>query len=487
MGSPSAYITNCAIFISSVLFAVHPVHTEAVTGVVGRAELLSSIFFILSLLLSSHDSSTQPRKISQSFLSSLLFLVFVSLAVFSKEQGITVLGVEFCLQIFQLLSRHQDSKRKIPWIRLTTLVLAGLALLFIRFKVMGSSLPVFTNFDNPASYESDPSIRRLTWSYLLALNAWILLCPEWLCCDWTMGSVPLISGWADPRNVATLVLFALGAALAWMAIPGIFFKKEKHHVGVFASLALCCLPFLPASNLFFPVGFVIAERILYIPSMGFCLLVGIGFQTLYGSSSSNGFMKTLLKATLFITVMSHVLKCNLRNRDWDNELSIFRSGLRIMPNNAKLWNNVGHALEAGEDYLGALKYFRIATEVQEDDIGAYINVGRTYNNLGDFALAEEYYLRAKALLPQAKKGQRYVTRIAPQHLSVFLNLGNLISRDPNRLEEADRLYSNKRAHTVVPRKVATFIWGRFAVKKREPSRRRLVKELRDVEGRSSEG
>lgn len=46
------------------------------------------------------------------------------------------------------------------------------------------------------------------------------------------------------------------------------------------SLSLMILPFIPASNLFFPVGFVIAERILYTPSMGFSMLVALGFQIL---------------------------------------------------------------------------------------------------------------------------------------------------------------------------------------------------------------
>ncbi len=49
---------------------------------------------------------------------------------------------------------------------------------------------------------------------------------------------------------------------------------------VLLSLSLAVLPFLPASNLFFPVGFVIAERILYLPSMGLCLLVAIGYRKL---------------------------------------------------------------------------------------------------------------------------------------------------------------------------------------------------------------
>ena len=50
----------------------------------------------------------------------------------------------------------------------------------------------------------------------------------------------------------------------------------KDSLGVLMSLSLMILPFLPASNLFFPVGFVLAERVLYIPSMGFCLLVALG-------------------------------------------------------------------------------------------------------------------------------------------------------------------------------------------------------------------
>ena len=56
---------------------------------------------------------------------------------------------------------------------------------------------------------------------------------------------------------------------------------SQHHRWVCLSLALLCLPFLPSSNLLFPVGFVVAERVLYLPSMGACLLVAMGMQRLY--------------------------------------------------------------------------------------------------------------------------------------------------------------------------------------------------------------
>lgn len=195
------------------------------------------------------------------------------------------------------------------------------------------------------------------------------------------------------------------------------------------------LPFLPASNLFFPVGFVIAERVLYMPSMGFCILVAYGFHLL-----SERWSKKCTWSLLGLLLLSHSLKTYNRNLDWENEYTIFMSGLKVNQRNAKLFNNVGHALEAEGDFVTALEYFHKAVEVQEDDVGAHINVGRTYNHLKMFKEAEEAYLRAKSLLPKAKPGESYQARIAPNHLNVFLNLANLISKNHTRLEEADMLY-----------------------------------------------
>lgn len=200
-------------------------------------------------------------------------------------------------------------------------------------------------------------------------------------------------------------------------------------------LAFMVLPFLPASNLFFPVGFVIAERVLYMPSMGYCLLIAYGFQLL-----SEKFTKKLAWSCMVFLLMTHAAKTYTRNWDWETEYSIFMSGLKVNQRNAKLFNNVGHALESEGQYLDALKYFHAAVNVQEDDVGAHINVGRTYNHLKMFKEAEDAYLRAKSLLPKAKPGESYQARIAPNHLNVFLNLANLISKNHTRLEEADMLY-----------------------------------------------
>nr|MBE5727525.1 putative transmembrane and TPR repeat-containing protein CG4050-like [Cucujiformia] len=174
---------------------------------------------------------------------------------------------------------------------------------------------------------------------------------------------------------------------------------------------------------------------LYMPSMGFCMLVSFGWTTIHEKIN-----KKISWFLLVLLIASHASKTHLRNWDWEDEYSIFMSGLRVNQRNAKLFNNVGHALESLEKYEDALIFFKTAVNVQADDVGAHINVGRTYNHLKMFKEAEEAYLKAKSLLPKAKPGESYQARIAPNHLNVFVNLANLISKNSTRLEEADMLY-----------------------------------------------
>ncbi|XP_068627864.1 protein O-mannosyl-transferase Tmtc3 [Battus philenor] len=435
------FLPEFASFVAAILFAVHPIHTEAVTGVVGRAEMLSSVFFLGALLCYARAASRR-RYTDWRYLAACTACVGV--AMLCKEQGITVTAVCVVYELFVAQKRRGSVVSGRSWLeawgkgsgwgcacgeaarRVATVCCATLALLAARLHVMGAQLPVFTRFDNPASAALPPA-RQLTFAYLPALNAWLLTLPEALCCDWTMGTVALLRSWRDPRNLATL---ALAATLIAGAIHALRTRSSALSMG----LALLVLPFLPASNLFFPVGFVVAERVLYMPSMGWCLLVAHGWRLVAKKRA------TLAAAALIFLLLAFSAKTYVRNWDWKTEYSIFASGLKVNRNNAKLYNNVGHALEAEGRYADALQFFNTAVNVQPDDVGAHINVGRTYNHLGRYQEAEEAYVKAKSLLPKAKPGESYQARIAPNHLNVFLNLANLISKNATRLEEADMLY-----------------------------------------------
>ncbi|XP_044311237.1 protein O-mannosyl-transferase TMTC3 isoform X2 [Varanus komodoensis] len=372
----------------------------------------------------------------------------VAVATLCKEQGITVVGIccvyevfiaqEYTLPIlwdtvFQILR----GKGSIPYcmlqmlLKLIVLMFSTLLLVVIRVQVIQSQLPVFTRFDNPAAVSPSPA-RQLTFNYLLPVNAWLLLNPSELCCDWTMGTIPLVESLLDVRNIATVTFFCfLGTLLVFsLRYPGDSSKT------VLMALCLIVLPFIPASNLFFPVGFVVAERVLYVPSMGFCMLVAHGWKKL----SSNSVLRKLSWICLSAVLLLHALKTLHRNWDWESEYTLFMSALKVNKNNAKLWNNVGHALENEKNFERALRFFIQATQVQPDDIGAHMNVGRTYKNLNMTKEAEASYLVAKSLMPQIIPGKKYAARIAPNHLNVYINLANLIRANESRLEEADQLY-----------------------------------------------
>nr|CAD7451552.1 unnamed protein product [Timema bartmani] len=126
---------------------------------------------------------------------------------------------------------------------------------------------------------------------------------------------------------------------------------------MFQSLAFLILPFLPASNLFFPVGFVVAERILYIPSMGLCMLVAYGWTQL-----AHKRCKKMAWLLLGVLLLVHGCKTYSRNLDWENEYTIFMAGLKVNQRNAKLFNNVGHALEGQGRFDEALDYFQKAVQ-----------------------------------------------------------------------------------------------------------------------------
>ena len=213
-----------------------------------------------------------------------------------------------------------------------------------------------------------------------------------------MGTIPLVTSLLDPRNLATVAVFA---SVTVLGLYGIWGKQRSRKVVVFA-LSLVVFPYVPASNLFFPVGFVVAERVLYVPSMGICLLVAHGLWTLHqhlaggrkgtgngtetmslvqngngnGSKNGNGTLIVCLGIGFSLLLGVHSLRTLVRNREWASDMDLFTSAVKVNPNNGKIYNNLGFQYEYQDDFVRAEELFRKAVELQPDDIGAYINVGR---------------------------------------------------------------------------------------------------------------
>lgn len=147
-----------ALFMGAVLFAVHPVHTEAVAGVVGRAEVLCALWYVLALLVVSSSSATQ-RKCGRLAMLSMLF-VLASLAVLSKEVGVMVLPMCWSVEAVKaVFSRRCGLIGVALWpclgrllkFRSISLVVMTIVLMLARLWAMDFESPTFKVMDNPVA------------------------------------------------------------------------------------------------------------------------------------------------------------------------------------------------------------------------------------------------------------------------------------------------------------------------------------------------
>lgn len=212
--------------------------------------------------------------------------------------------------------------------------------------------------------------RQLHWAHLCFLNLWLLLNPWNLCAEYAMGTIPPVLSVADPRNLLTLITFAAVICLGLYSICGTGKLCRNTRFG----LALMVLPFIPASNLLFPVGFVIAERVLYIPSMGFCVLVGYGVWHIV-SSSDRKILRILVSVGLVCLVAVHSTKTLTRNRDWHSSLTLYNSAVQISPRNGKMFNNLATVHDKNGNRSFAEELFRYSIGVEPEYITGYMNLG----------------------------------------------------------------------------------------------------------------
>ncbi|KAH9509797.1 Protein O-mannosyl-transferase tmtc4, partial [Bulinus truncatus] len=434
----------------SLLFAVHPVHTESVAGVVGRADLLCALFFILSFLAYVKGSTTYSYYRPECFSSGWVFLaVFLSaFATFSKEQGITVIGLCSAFDILVVcdlrsiflfgamtkcsgqadeiknrIALKKNSKGIYDWLvsfikRQLILFVSAALLLIIRWRIMGSSAPIFQVHDNPHSFVNGTIFRVLNYNYLYAINAWLLLCPQWLCFDWSMGCVPTIESLDDLRLLSVVTFWLVLFILAWKCLFG---ENERTKRSLALSIALIIVPFLPATNIFFRVGFVVAERVLYLPSVGFCLLVGLGLQQL----TARGKLKYVFYVGFFLLLSVFFIRSVQRSNEWRKGWWLFKAGEKICPLNAKVHYNIAKLSGDAGDVNLAVERYELAIKLNPVYDQAMNNLGNIYKDQNRLAEAEELLDKAVA--------------ISPDFAAAWMNRG-IVKADLKKYSDAESSY-----------------------------------------------
>jgi hypothetical protein len=108
----------------------------------------------------------------------------------------------------------------------------------------------------------------------------MLVVPHPLLCDWGHDTIPIIKSFLDSRNIITFLFFIVLILVAYRLLR-VVLRTRARSPAIFVGVCWTAITFLPASNLFFPVGFVVADRVLYTPSMGSCILLAHAASELY--------------------------------------------------------------------------------------------------------------------------------------------------------------------------------------------------------------
>jgi tetratricopeptide (TPR) repeat protein len=178
------------------------------------------------------------------------------------------------------------------------------------------------------------------------------------------------------------------------------------------------------------VGFVVAERVLYLPSMGFCMLVGFGaWQLVQKTHQISKFLQRCMHFSLALLLVTYSLKTVTRNLDWESGMTIYTSGVKLNPASGVMQSNLGIEYAMRNQYDMSEKLYRASMEAAPDYARAFFNFGKLMKIQDQHDSAEWGFRRAIAL-GESDRGN------GKQLGEAYYHLVDTVSANPRRLGEA---------------------------------------------------
>merc|ERR1712232_81011 len=287
-------------------------------------------------------------------------------------------------------------------------VLGCISCAFRMWYTSGTQIARMDPYSNPIAAEDDHMVRR--WSYLLVHGMYmkLLVWPFFLCYEYSMDAVPLVRSAQDvrlllPCTCYLALLQGLCVALHWICAATA--RRRLAAEGPTLGIAIFVLSFLPMMNLLFPVGTLVAERLLYIPSVGF-LATSVSLLHLFvsGCPSSKCVSAVLNRRTrgalawlsMGVVLLVWIVLCRQRVWEWQTvEKITFADGLKQL-RSSRTQFNLGnlYLLEARFDEATLAYQRSVAADLQERDSQPLYHVGQIKLYRGQYEEAERYLQKA---------------------------------------------------------------------------------------------
>jgi protein O-mannosyl-transferase len=390
--------------LAGLVFALHPAHVEAVVTLYGRTEPLSACFALAALLLALRSRGSPWR-----LLAAVLVL---ACGILSKEMAVMVpalyLLVAAALPAAAGLEARpglhaQAARRALAGALVTAAVLS---LAFVPYLAgHGASLavaPVARWFP-----VGTPAGRiALTMSRVLGEDLRILIFPSFLGGDFAYAArIPTLAAPTPPFVAATV---------AWVAAlgGGILLLRRAPLPGIGITWIFVAL--LPVLQIV-PVGVLIAERLLYLPSAGFSIAAGWALARLVPGTAPPVPGHLLLRgarmAGVGIVLAALCVRTVVRTRDWTSDLAFWESELAKAPREVVVNNNLALAYIARGQPDKAVPRLETAVAVNPGYWRAWVNLGIARGRLGMRTAALHAFQEAARLAPDESDPPRFLARI----------------------------------------------------------------------------
>ncbi|MFH0732158.1 MAG: tetratricopeptide repeat protein [Candidatus Omnitrophota bacterium] len=364
---------NLIALFTGLFFVAHPLHTEAVAYIAGRSDSLAAMFMFLCMVF--YVKNAERKSASLRIIMALAYIA----ALLSKESAMFL--------PMPLLLYHYTFKKKINAIDFGSLLAIAISYIIVRATVLKGMLTDIIN--NTTIADRMPGFFVAIFNYIK-----LLLFPFGL----HMEYAEKLFFWSDPKAF-------LGTLLVFLCV-GFAFKKKKANNLIFFSILWFFLLLTPYSNIY-PINAYMAEHWLYVPSVGFFLLIAYGFRLSYKIERFK-----YITIALIIGLLSFYSVLAIRqNVSWGNPFLFYNRLLKYVQDSETVYNNLGVLYAQKDDYQKAIEMFKKSIDIKFYYDDPYFNLGKSYKMLGRYKEAIDFY----------EKGLQYTKN--PVKLGTYYDMG----------------------------------------------------------------
>jgi hypothetical protein len=349
--------------VAGLIFAVHPVHVEAIANVIGLGELMAAAGVCLAVY-----AALVRQNVVWSGLGLLLGLL-------SKENAVVVPGLIVLAWTIGISrpTRQRMLEFAASWVLIGGAYLAVRGIVLAPYARLNATAPVFLGETALAG--------RLTAVAALADVVRLLLAPLTLRVDYSPAERTIVRSVLDGRFALGMLCLALWAVLLWLA------WRKGRKVEAFG-LGWIAVAFLPISNLLFSTGVLLAERTLYLPSVGLVLAAGAALARLPVSR---------LRLVIPLLVLAGAARSATRVPVWRDDLAVTQSILEDSPESYRGPARMAMIYQSHRQPLQALGALREATHIYDRDPTLFIAAADAAITLGRPRLADTLLAQAERM------------------------------------------------------------------------------------------